>query len=407
MSKKLVLGKGLASLIGPDIVSSRGSNEQILPSSPSSNNKPANPPIASTVNQAGSNSEGTPNSSTIKGNNSSTSNLLSTKLAANNMGGVGGTIRERLERNDRAERLERVLNSMEKSNDKVERVPERHSERFPERTIERPTERAIEELGGPVLVDVTAISVNPFQPRKVFDEKEIEELGNSIKENGLIQPLIVAKIDNGFELIAGERRWRACKLIGLKKVPVIVKRVTDREKLVMAIIENVQRANLNCVEEACAYYQLMEDFRLTQEEVAKKVGKERSTVANFLRILNLPPSVLEMLQRETLTLGHAKLLVGVKEHDKIEKMAREVVDKSLSVRELENLIKIVKPSPNGGKNRPPRSEFDDRLDQLRSEIEKRTGFHVLISKKDNQSGSISIKYNSMEGFNQIYDFLLK
>ena len=140
----------------------------------------------------------------------------------------------------------------------------------------------------PLLVDVNSIKTNPNQPRKIFKEKDLEELAESIKENGIIQPLIVAELENGhYELVAGERRLRAAKKIGLEQVPVVVKKATEREKMIMSIIENVQRSDLNCVEEALAYYQLMNEYKLTQEDVAKKLGKERSTVANFLRVLNL------------------------------------------------------------------------------------------------------------------------
>ena len=150
----------------------------------------------------------------------------------------------------------------------------------------------------PLLIDVGSIKTNPNQPRKIFKEKDLEELSESIKENGIIQPLVVAELDNGqYELIAGERRLRAAKKAGINQVPVVVKRATEREKMIMSIIENVQRSDLNCVEEALAYYQLMNEYKLTQEDVAKKLGKERSTVANFLRILNLPRPVIDLLQK--------------------------------------------------------------------------------------------------------------
>ena len=168
----------------------------------------------------------------------------------------------------------------------------------------------------PLLVDVNSIKTNPNQPRKIFKEKDLEELAESIKENGIIQPLIVAELENGhYELVAGERRLRAAKKIGLEQVPVVVKKATEREKMIMSIIENVQRSDLNCVEEALAYYQLMNEYKLTQEDVAKKLGKERSTVANFLRVLNLPRPVIDLLQKEILSFGHAKILASVKERD--------------------------------------------------------------------------------------------
>ncbi|MBF0311909.1 MAG: ParB/RepB/Spo0J family partition protein [Oligoflexia bacterium] len=268
--------------------------------------------------------------------------------------------------------------------------------------------RSAEEMGGPILIDISTLKVNRYQPRKNFSERELEELGNSIRENGLIQPLIVTRTEDGYELIAGERRLRACKLIGVRKVPVIIKRVTDKDKLAMAIIENVQRSDLNCVEEACAYYQLMEDFNLTQEEVAKKVGKERSSIANFLRILNLPSAVIELLQQNSISFGHAKILAGLKDSEKIEKLAHEIYSKGYSVRELESIVKAMQA---GGGEKPTKGkapEVDEKLDFLRQDIEKKTGLHVMINSKGvNAPGSITIKYNGKDEFNRIYDLLIR
>ncbi|MBF0363602.1 MAG: ParB/RepB/Spo0J family partition protein [Oligoflexia bacterium] len=274
----------------------------------------------------------------------------------------------------------------------------------------------VEFMDGPLMIDLSMISVNKYQPRKVFDEKELEELGNSIKENGLIQPLIVSKVEGGhgqYELIAGERRLRACKMVGMEKIPAIIKRVTDRDKLVMAIIENVQRSDLNCVEEAFAYYQLMEDFNLTQEEVAKKIGKERSTVANFLRILNLPPSVIELLQKDKLTFGHAKVLAAVKDVERVEMLANLAVNKGMSVREFEKLIKDEKGSKDkrgddsSEKDGLVEREIVEKFELFRREIETKTGLQVNINPKTNDSGMITIKYHNAEEFNQIYEHLLR
>ena len=259
---------------------------------------------------------------------------------------------------------------------------------------------------GQMVVDLKMIKINPNQPRKIFKEKELEELAISIKENGVIQPLIVSKSDGkGYELIAGERRLRASKIAGIDKVPVIIKRATDKEKMVMSIIENVQRSDLNCVEEALAYFQLMDDFKLTQEEVAKKIGKERSTIANFLRILRLPREVVELLQKEFLSFGHAKLLASVKESDKSIRIANLCVSKNLSVRELESELQKDK---KGTKYKEPRNPFfNEKLDGLKENLEKLTGFHFAIKSKKNGNGTISIKFNNEAEFNDIYDYILK
>lgn len=257
----------------------------------------------------------------------------------------------------------------------------------------------------PLLVDVGAIKTNPNQPRKIFKEKDLEELAESIRENGIIQPLIVAELENGqYELVAGERRLRAAKKAGLEQVPVVVKRATDREKMIMSIIENVQRSDLNCVEEALAYYQLMNEYKLTQEDVAKKLGKERSTVANFLRILNLPRPVIDLLQKEMLSFGHAKILAAVKEREDAIRLANEAVANNWSVRDLENGIKAKKPlKEKAGRKNP---FFDEKLDQFRKTLEQKTGYHFGINSGKNGSGQVVLKFSNEAEFNDIYEFLL-
>lgn len=257
----------------------------------------------------------------------------------------------------------------------------------------------------PLLVDVGSIKTNPNQPRKIFKEKDLEELSESIKENGIIQPLIVAELENGqYELVAGERRLRAAKKAGLEQVPVVVKRATEREKMIMSIIENVQRSDLNCVEEALAYYQLMNEYKLTQEDVAKKLGKERSTVANFLRILNLPRPVIDLLQKEMLSFGHAKILAAVKEREDAIRLANEAVANNWSVRDLENGIKAKKPlKEKAGRKNP---FFDEKLDQFRKTLEQKTGYHFGINSGKNGSGQVVLKFSNEAEFNDIYEFLL-
>lgn len=260
----------------------------------------------------------------------------------------------------------------------------------------------------PYMVSIKDIITNPNQPRKIFKEIELKELADSIKENGIIQPLIVKKSDGvkGFELIAGERRLRAAQIAGLESVPVVVKNVTDREKMIMSIIENVQRSDLNCIEEALAYYQLMDDFKLTQEEVAKKLGKERSTIANFLRILKLPRSVIELIQADHLSFGHAKILAAVKEREDAIRFANTCVEKKLSVRELEKLINSKQKSFSSGNSENSQNNFfNDKLDQYRQKLEQRTGFHFDIKSKKNGHGEIIIKFNNEAEFNDVFEFL--
>ncbi len=259
------------------------------------------------------------------------------------------------------------------------------------------------DKSGVVLIPLSKIKANKDQPRKIFKDKEIIELSNSIKENGVIQPITVQEQDGQFEIIAGERRYRASKLAGLKQIPALVKKATKKETLVMAIIENVQRSDLNCVEEALAYYQLMSEFSLTQEEVAKKIGKERSTIANFLRILKLPREVIQLLQKEELSFGHAKVLAAVKDDELVKRVARKAVEEGYSVRDLEKAIKSAKIKPKKAGNK----FFDEQLDSLRKKLEKKTGYHFDLKTKNNGSGIITIKFSNEAEFNDIFDYLVR
>lgn len=257
----------------------------------------------------------------------------------------------------------------------------------------------------PMLVDIEKIVANKAQPRKIFKEKELLELSESIKENGVIQPILVIEKEGMFEIVAGERRYRASRLAGLTKVPVIVKRATKKDVLVMSIIENVQRSDLNCVEEALAYFQLMNEFELTQEEVAKKIGKERSTIANFLRILKLPKDVIVSLQKDLLSFGHAKILVGVNDDESVKRLANEVITKGLSVRELEELAKKSKKSSK--KTMDDNKFIAEQYGQLRNKLEQKTGYHFDVKAKKNGAGEITIKFSNEAEFNDIFAYLMK
>jgi len=264
----------------------------------------------------------------------------------------------------------------------------------------------------PILVPLSKIQLNPHQPRKVFKEKDIEELANSIRENGIVQPLVVAidEVTQHFELIAGERRYRAAKHIGLELVPIVVKRGTKKEKLVMSIIENVQRADLNCVEEALAYFQLMEEFQLTQEEVAKKIGKDRSTIANFLRLLKLPKEIVMMLQKELLTFGHAKILASIKNDQESLRVAQIVIAKQFSVRDLEEYLKTSHTQDHVNQKNISHDDvgkyFKEKMEIYKQKIEKKTGFHVEIKSNGKGSGHLVFKFQNEAEFKDVYDFIL-
>ena len=259
----------------------------------------------------------------------------------------------------------------------------------------------------PYLVDINLIDLNPHQPRKIFKEKPLQELTLSIKENGVIQPLVLSRSEEGgrFVLIAGERRLKACKRLKMSKVPVIVKRATEKEKMVMAIIENVQRSDLNCVEEGLAYYKLMNEFNLTQDDVSKKLGKERSTIANFLRILKLPREVISLLQKELLSFGHAKVLAAQKDRERLIYYANLAVEEEYSIRELEKELK--KKNIKKSVIEDQEDDSKERLEHLRKSLERKTGFHFCLKSKKNGVGQFLINFNNEAEFNDIYEYLIE
>ena len=241
---------------------------------------------------------------------------------------------------------------------------------------------------------------NKLQPRKTFDEKNIEELTNSIKERGIIQPIIVRKSEdqkNKYEIIAGERRWLAAQNAGLHEVPVVVTEANDLKSLEFAIVENVQRQDLNPIEEAQGYQRLINEFSYDQEKVAKFIGKSRSHVTNCLRLLSLPKEVTELVESNKISQGHAKILVGLQN---AYFLARKIIDKSLSVRQTELLVRIFK-----NKKIPKHTSKDPNLKKLESTITDKTGLNVIIKNKKNNTGSISFEYKNLEQLNRILELI--
>ena len=242
-----------------------------------------------------------------------------------------------------------------------------------------------------LLCPIEKIQPNKYQPRKKFDDSRLEELVSSIKESGVIQPLIVRKNKNdGYELIAGERRWRASQKAGLKEVPVVVKEASDRESLEMAIVENIQRADLNPIEEAEGYKRLMEEFSYTQEALASRVGKDRATISNHLRILKLPLEVKREIVAARITLGHAKALLSLEKKSDILDAQKNIIKKGLSVRETEALAKKIK---RGDLTRKKEVRKDPDLLRFEEKLMSLLGKKVRIIQKGKR-GKIEIDYYS-------------
>ena len=249
-------------------------------------------------------------------------------------------------------------------------------------------------------LSISDLVSNKFQPRKKFDEESLQDLTNSIKERGIIQPIIVRKSsDNSskFEIIAGERRWLAAQKAGLHEVPVVITDVDDLRSLEFAIVENVQRNDLNAIEEARGYQRLIEEFSYDQEKVAQFIGKSRSHIANVLRLLSLPESVLKLIETKKLSPGHAKILVGL---GNAESVANKILEKNLSVRQAENFVKIFKTKKHSLK-----SSRDTNLQALETEIREKIGLNVLIKNKKNNSGSLLLEYNDLDQLNKIIQII--
>ena len=241
---------------------------------------------------------------------------------------------------------------------------------------------------------------NKYQPRKTFDSENLLELTNSIKERGIIQPIIVRRSEqqkNKYEIIAGERRWLAAQKAGLHEVPAVVTEADDLKSLEFAIVENVQRHDLNSIEEAQGYQKLISEFSYDQEKVSKFIGKSRSHVTNCLRLLSLPEDVIKLIENNKLTQGHAKVLVGL---DNALFIAKKIIEKKLSVRQAESLVKIFKSQ----KPRTSQSK-DPNLSQLELSISDKLGLNVLIKNKKNNSGSIIFNYKDLDQLNKIIEVI--
>lgn len=253
-------------------------------------------------------------------------------------------------------------------------------------------------------LNIKDIRPNPYQPRKTFDEEAIKELAESIKQQGVIQPIIVRKVLRGYEIVAGERRYRASMLCGKTTIPAVIRTYTDLQVMEIALIENLQREDLNAIETALAYHALMEKFELTQEELSLKVGKSRSHIANFVRLLSLPSEIKDYVSRGTLSMGHARAIVGVKnEHQQIE-LADQVVEQSLSVRALEDAIHKLNEQKQPIVKKEKVTRQDPFIDHVETELREKFKTGVKIKQQKNK-GKIELEYYSKQDLERILELL--
>ena len=249
-------------------------------------------------------------------------------------------------------------------------------------------------------LQISDLIPNKYQPRKIFDEDNLNDLTNSIKERGILQPIIVRKSNDEkskFEIIAGERRWMAAQRAGLHNVPVVITEADDLKSLEFSIVENVQRHDLNPLEEAQGYKRLIDEFSYDQEKVSKFIGKSRSHITNSLRLLTLPLDVIKLIETQKLTVGHAKILVGLENANFI---ANKIIEKKLSVRQAENFVKIFK-----NKKQKFNSDKDSNIRDLEMSVSNKVGLNVVIQNKKNNKGKITFEYKELDQLNKIIDII--
>lgn len=265
---------------------------------------------------------------------------------------------------------------------------------------------AIDEVGkGPVsIVNITKIEPNREQPRKNFNEDAIQELAESIKKVGLLQPLTVQDRKDHYEIIAGERRWRACKLAGLKEIPVVIKNLTEQEIVEISLIENIQREDLNPIEEALAYKKLLNDFSLKQDEVAERVSKSRTAVTNSMRLLKLADEVQQMVIDEMISTGHARALLAIEDKEQQYFYAQKVFDEKMSVRDIEKLVKNLN-KPAKEKKQTDKKNIDFIYRDIEEQLKTTLGTKVSVSSKENGAGKIEIEFYSTDELERLLEII--
>lgn len=253
-------------------------------------------------------------------------------------------------------------------------------------------------------ISINEIKSDKDQPRKSFDSEKIAELTESIKTHGIIQPLILRKIDNNqYIIVAGERRWRAAKIAGLKEVPAIIMDLTESEILEISLIENIQRQDLNPIEEAIAYKKLIDDFKMTHEELSKRIGKSRTSITNTMRLINLDDRVQQYIIEGVISEGHGRALLGIKDFEIQYELAQQVIDEKLSVRELEKIIRRII-EPNNRNSSSSKQELNPYYKEIKNQLQNYFGTKVNISNKNNK-GKIEIEYYSEDDLQRILDII--
>ena len=387
------LGKGLGAFFGEEVTATKENAEEKVSRSERKEHLMANQGTAKNTEKNGTGAKSDSGKAAKTAGNTAVSTDAAKKNNSRNAGNSEPVVVEKV--------VEKIV---EKPVEKiVEKIVEKPVEKIVEKVVEKPVEKIVEKPVEQTL-KLNLIEPNSEQPRKNFDEESLQELADSIKQYGILQPLIVQKKGNHYEIIAGERRWRAAKLAGITDVPVLIREYDKQQTMEIALIENVQRADLNPIEEAQAFQQLIQEFHLTQEEIANRVSKNRATITNSMRLLKLDVRVQDMLADGKISSGHARALLGLEEGERQYQVAVKITEEKLSVRDVEKLVKMM--------NRPPKEKKPEKgpdIDLIYRQVEDKLksimGTKVVINQKDKNKGRIEIEYYSQEELERLIELM--
>ena len=387
------LGKGLGAFFGEEVTATKENAAEKVSRSERKEHLMANQGTAKNTEKNGTGAKSDSGKAAKTAGNTAVSTDAAKKNNSRNAGNSEPVVVEKV--------VEKIV---EKPVEKiVEKIVEKPVEKIVEKVVEKPVEKIVEKPVEQTL-KLNLIEPNSEQPRKNFDEESLQELADSIKQYGILQPLIVQKKGNHYEIIAGERRWRAAKLAGITDVPVLIREYDKQQTMEIALIENVQRADLNPIEEAQAFQQLIQEFHLTQEEIANRVSKNRATITNSMRLLKLDVRVQDMLADGKISSGHARALLGLEEGERQYQVAVKITEEKLSVRDLEKLVKMM--------NRPPKEKKPEKgpdIDLIYRQVEDKLksimGTKVVINQKDKNKGRIEIEYYSQEELERLIELM--
>lgn len=399
------LGKGLGAFFGEEVTATKENAAEKVSRSERKEHLMANQGTAKNTEKNGTGAESDSGKAAKKAGNTAVSTDAAKKNNSRNAGNSEPVVVEKVVEKIVEKPVEKIVEKIvEKPVEKiVEKIVEKPVEKIVEKVVEKPVEKIVEKPVEQTL-KLNLIEPNSEQPRKNFDEESLQELADSIRQYGILQPLIVQKKGNHYEIIAGERRWRAAKLAGITDVPVLIREYDKQQTMEIALIENVQRADLNPIEEAQAFQQLIQEFHLTQEEIANRVSKNRATITNSMRLLKLDVRVQDMLADGKISSGHARALLGLEEGERQYQVAVKINEEKLSVRDVEKLVKMM--------NRPPREKKPEKgpdIDLIYRQVEDKLksimGTKVVINQKDKNKGRIEIEYYSQEELERLIELM--